>query len=187
MSFRISRDALLNLLTGAIALIAVTVVVQDRVRPMLAERARLDPGDAVGTPVLLRRIARSDTVGVVGADPALLVVFQSTCDVCERVSPAWQDLAASAGFRPMALGLEADSVALAWLSEKLPAAEAVAAIDLSAFLDRFRIRAVPTTILLADGHVQLNRLGPLQADDITRIERAFADIPAAPYSKMSKP
>jgi len=168
------RDAVLNLLTAAVALTAIVVLVNDRVRPMLAERARFDPGDAIEGPVLLRRIVPEDTVDLVGSDPALLVVFQSTCDVCERVSPRWQGLAAANHTRPMALGLDADSVSVDWLSENFPAAEAVAAVDLTGLLDRFRIRAVPTTILLADGRLQLSRLGPLRSDDIVRIHQAFA-------------
>jgi hypothetical protein len=172
-------DAVLNLLTVTVAVTAGVVLVNDRVRPMLAERARLDPGDAIEDPVLVRRIVPHDTVNLVGAEPKLLVVFQSTCDVCERVSPSWQDLAAANHTRPMALGLDADSVSIDWLSKHLPAAEAVAAVDLSGLLDRFRIRAVPTTILLAEGRLQLSRLGPLRSDDIVRINRAFSGSPAA--------
>ena len=172
------RDVVLNLLTAAVAVTAVVVLVNDRVLPMLAERARVDPEDAIKSPVLLRRIVPNDTVDLVGADPRLLVVFQSTCDVCERVSPSWQGLAAANHIRPMALGLDRDSVSVDWLSRHLPAAEAVAAVDLSGLLDRFRIRAVPTTILVAGGRLHLRRLGPLRSDDIVRIRRAFSGSPA---------
>ncbi len=172
---RISRNTVLNVLTGAIALAATAGFVNDRVRPALAERTRLDPGDRIGKPVLLRRIAGDDTVRLNGKAPALLFVFQSTCDVCERNSPAWRTLARSAGIRPLAMGLETDSAAVAWLREKVPMAEPVAALDLSMFLDRFRIRAVPTTLLLAEGRLQLMRIGPLQSADLTRIGRVFAE------------
>jgi len=177
---RITRDVTLNVLTGAIALAAVGSLANDRLRPMLAERGRLDPGEAVETPILLRRIMRSDTVGVIGADPTLVVVFQSTCDVCERLSPTWQGLATAVGTRPIAVALEADSTAVSWLAANLPSAVGVSPLDLSAFLDRFRIRAVPTTILLAAGRLQMIRLGPLQSDDIARIHRAFGTAEARP-------
>ncbi|TFG63292.1 MAG: hypothetical protein E4H28_06585 [Gemmatimonadales bacterium] len=169
-----SRDVFLNALTGTIALAAVSALVTDRVRPAIAERARLDPGESLGAPLLLRRIAQNDTLPLSGEDPALLIVFQSTCDVCERVAPVWRTIAKSVGARPLALGLESDSASLAWLRDKVPTAEAVAAVDLSIFLDRFRIRAVPTTLLLADGRLQLIRIGPLQSDDLITIDRVFA-------------
>ncbi len=172
---RISRNTILNVLTGAIALAAAAGFVNDRVRPALAERARLDPGDRVGNPMLLRRIAQDDTLRLNGDSPTVLFVFQSTCDVCERVSPAWQTLAQSLGIRPLAMGLEADSTSVAWLRERVPTAEPVAAVNLSMFLDRFRIRAVPTTLLLAEGRLQLMRIGPLQSDDLIRIDQVFAE------------
>lgn len=172
---RISRNTVLNVLTGTIVLAAAAGFVNDRVRPALAERARLDPGDRIGNPVLLRRIARDDTLGLNGESPTVLFVFQSTCDVCERVSPSWLSLSRSLGIRPLAMGLEADSTSVAWLRERVPTAEPVAALDLSMFLDRFRIRAVPTTLLLADGRLQLMRIGPLQSDDLILIDRVFAE------------
>jgi len=62
---------------------------------------------------------------------------------------------------------------VAWLKEMVPTADAVAALDLSKFLDRFRIRAVPTTLLLAHGRLELVRIGPLQSDDLIRIDQVF--------------
>lgn len=171
---RLSRDALLNVVTVTIALAAMTAFVNDRVRPAIAERARLDPGDSIGEPLLLRRIAEDDTLRLSGVNPVLVIVFQSTCDVCERVAPVWRAIAQSAGTKPLALGLESDSASAAWLEEQVPTAEAVAALDLSKFLDRFRIRAVPTTLLLADGRLQLVRVGPIQSDDLIKIDQVFA-------------
>lgn len=171
---RVSRDALLNVATVTIALAAATVFVNDRVRPAIAERARLDPGESLGEPLLLRRISTGDTLALSAEDPTLVLVFQSTCNVCERLAPVWQTVAQSVGARPLALGLESDSAAVAWLKEKVPAAEPVAALDLSIILDRFRIRAVPTTLLLAEGRLQLARIGPLQSDDLIKIDQAFA-------------
>jgi hypothetical protein len=172
---RISRNTVLNVLTGAIALAAAASFVNDRVRPALAERARLDPGDRIDNPVLLRRIVRDDTLRLNGESPTVLLVFQSTCDVCERESAAWRTLSQSLGIRPLAMGLEADSTSVAWLRERVPTAEPVTALDHSKFLDQFRIRAVPTTLLLAEGRMQLMRIGPLQSDDLIRIDQVFAE------------
>jgi len=171
---RLSRDVLLNMVTGTIALAAVASLVNDRVRPAIAERTRIDPGESLGEPLLLRTIEENDTLSLTGEDPTLVVVFQSTCDVCERVAPVWHTTAQSIGSRPLALGLESDSASLAWLGDKLPTAEAVAAVDLPLFLDRFRIRAVPTTLLVSEGRLQLVRIGPLQPDDLVRIDQVFA-------------
>lgn len=171
---RISRDALLNVATVTIALAAGTVFVNDRVRPAIAERARLDPGESLGEPLLLRKISTGDTISLGGSAPTLVIVFQSTCNVCERLAPVWQSVAQSVGARLLALGLESDSAAVVWLRRQVPMADPVAALELSKFLDRFRIRAVPTTLLLAEGQLQLIRIGPLQSDDLIRIDQAFA-------------
>lgn len=171
---RPSRDVWLNVVTVILALAAVTAFVNDRVRPAIAERARLDPGESIGEPLLVRRIRQNDTLTLGGGEPALVIVFQSTCAVCERVAPVWRSIAQSVDTRPLALGLESDSASVAWLKEKVPTADAVAALDLSKFLDRFRIRAVPTTLLLAQGRLELVRIGPLQSDDLIRIDQVFA-------------
>ncbi len=171
---RISRDSLLNVATATIALTAVTVFVNDRIRPAIAEHARLDPGESLGKPLLLRTISTGDTIPLTGADPTLVIVFQSTCDVCERVAPEWRRIAQSIGARLLALGLESDSAAVVWLNRRIPMAEPVTAIELSILLDRFRIRAVPTTLLLAEGQLQLVRIGPLQTGDLIAIDQAFA-------------
>lgn len=87
---RPSRDVWLNVVTVILALAAVTAFVNDRVRPTIAERARLDPGESIGEPLLVRRIGQNDTLTLSGGEPALVIVFQSTCAVCERVAPVWR-------------------------------------------------------------------------------------------------
>jgi len=181
---RLSRDVLLNVVTVAIALAAVSAFVNDRVRPAIAEHARLDPGESLRRSHLLRSLTQADTLTLDGEDPALLIVFQSTCDVCERVAPVWRRISQSAGVRLLAMGLESDSSAVKWLAEQVPIAEPVAVIDLSTFLDRFRIRAVPTTLLVADGRLQLIRTGLLQSDDLIRIDQIFAATRTGPTAEF---
>jgi thiol-disulfide isomerase/thioredoxin len=167
------KEAVLNTLTALVAVAAAFMLVNDRVVPALAERAQVEEGESVGDPVLLRDFDTGDTVRIGPSDAAVLVLFQSTCPVCERTAPDWTELAAAAPGRLYAIGLEADSAALQWQQRQLPGVRLVSPFDRSAFLERFRVRAVPTTLLLVRGRLSLHRIGPLLAEDIARIGRAL--------------
>lgn len=170
---KISRSTLLDLATAGLVLAALGTLVQDRVLPALDERGRLDPGDRVGDTVRLRAIGQGDTVSVREEGTALLLVFRSTCPVCEETAPEWARLAAVAPDRVLAVGLESDSSAASWVAGRLPALRAVAPLDPADFVDRLRIRAVPTTVLVEDGRLVLSRIGSLRTDDRARIRRAL--------------
>ena len=173
MPIRCSRHLVLDVATAALVAVAGLLLVHDRLLPALAERARLDPGERVDADLGFRRIPAGDTVGVTDAEPSLVVVFKSTCPVCEETAPTWRALTRRAPHRVFAVGLESDSAAVAWVRDKLAPVGAVRPLQPAAFLDRLRIRAVPTTLLFEGRRLVLARIGPLQPDDLARIGRAL--------------
>lgn len=181
-------EAVLNSLTALVAIAAACMLVNDRVLPALAERANVAEGESIGGPLLLRGLEGGDTIRVGSDAAAVLVLFQSTCPVCERTAPDWAQLSAAAPGRVMAIGLEADTAALRWRASKLPGVRLVSPFDRSAFLERFRIRAVPTTLLFVRGRLLLHRIGPLLPEDLARIGRAIgAARPAEAAGSRSHP
>lgn len=176
MPERNPRSFVLDAATAALVLIAAVVVVHDRVLPALAERARLDPGERIGDALEFRGLATGDTVGLDVDAPSLIVVFRSTCPVCEETAPEWAALARLGADRVFAVGLDADTIATAWVESRIAGVvEAVKPLYPDRFLDRLRIRAVPTTLLFEGKRLALARVGPLQSDDHARIRRAFRD------------
>lgn len=174
------RTTVLDLCTAGLVLVALTVLARDRVLPALADRARMDPGETASTEFRFRRLATGDTMGLDSVRPSLLVVFRSTCPVCEQTAPDWRALARLAPDRTFAIGLDADSVAAAWAKRRVPGVAAVAPVEPTVFLDRLRIRAVPTTLLFEGRRLSLARVGPLRPEDHARIRRAFA--PSGPLT-----
>lgn len=175
MGIRISRSSVLDAATLALVAVAVGTLAHDRVLPALADRARLDPGDRVED-LLFRDISSGDTVDLVDDTPSLVVVFRSTCPVCEETAPDWVELHRLAPRRLFAVGLEPAASAADWVERQLPGVELVVPLDPVSFTDRLRIRAVPTTLLFEGRRLVLSRLGPLQPDDRARIRRAFRGV-----------
>ncbi|MGI9038430.1 MAG: TlpA family protein disulfide reductase [Gemmatimonadota bacterium] len=169
------KEAVLNALTALVAVAAAFMLVNDRVLPALAERTNVSEGESVGDPLLLRGMDGADTIRIGADDTAVLVLFQSTCPVCERTAPDWAGLAAAAPGRLFAIGLEADADALEWRERELSGVRLVSPFDRSAFLERFRIRAVPTTLLFVRGRLLMHRIGPLLPEDLARIGRALGE------------
>ncbi|HSM09794.1 MAG TPA: hypothetical protein VLA33_12385 [Gemmatimonadota bacterium] len=176
MGTRITRGSVLDAATLALVLVAGAMLMHDRVLPALADRARLDPGDRAET-LRFRGIASGDTVGLEDDAPSLVVVFRSTCPVCEETAPDWAELARLAPGRLFPVGLEAESAAADWTGRKLSGVEPVVPLDPAWFVDRLRIRAVPTTMLFDGRRLALSRIGPLQPDDRALIRRAFEGFP----------
>ncbi|MFW6088766.1 MAG: TlpA family protein disulfide reductase [Gemmatimonadota bacterium] len=175
MRIPISRSSVLDAATVALVAVAVGTLAHDRVLPALADRARLDPGDRAEG-LLFRGIASGDTVGLTDDTPSLVVVFRSTCPVCEETVPDWAELHRIAPRRLFAVGLEAATSAADWAERQLPGVELVVPLDADWFTDRLRIRAVPTTLLFEGRRLVLSRVGPLQPDDRARIHRAFRGV-----------
>lgn len=174
MKLRMSRKIALDVATAGLVGIALVTLVHDRLVPALAERARIDPGDSLADDLVFRPLGGGDDVGIEAGESALVVVFRSSCPVCEETAPDWAALASAAPGRVLAVGLEADTAAAAWVARRLAGVRAVVPADPARFLDRLRIRAVPTTLLFEDRRLALARIGPLQPQDLARIRRAFA-------------
>lgn len=167
------RRFLLDAATAGLVAIALLTLVQDRLLPAFAERERLDPGDSVDRELRFRGLTSGDTVALSEHEPSLVVVFKSTCPVCEETAPDWAALGRLGADRVFAVGLEAEHSAAAWAQRKLAGVEAVVPVDPGRFIDRLRIRAVPTTLLFEGRRLELARIGPLQPEDRARIRRAF--------------
>lgn len=176
MGNRISRSSVLDAATLALVALAGAMLVHDRVLPTLADRARLDPGDEAEA-LQFRGIASGDTVGLVEDVPSLVVVFRSTCPVCEETAPDWAELARLAPGRLFPVGLEPEPAAADWADRKLSGVEPVVPLDPARFVDRLRIRAVPTTMLFEGRRLALSRIGPLRPEDRALIRRAFEALP----------
>lgn len=187
MALRFTRSLLLDAATAGLVVVAGATLVHDRLLPVLAERSRLDPGEIVEGELRFRRVGTGDTVGLGDDQTSLVVVFKSTCPVCEETAPSWAALTRLAPHRVFPVGLEADSAAAAWVSQKLPPVEAVRPLRPAAFLDRLRIRAVPTTLLFEGRKLTLARIGPLPPEDIARIRGAILGSRAAKLARSLNP
>ena len=176
MGIRISRSSMLDAATMALVAVAVGTLAHDRVLPALEDRARLDPGDSAEN-LRFRGIVSGDTVGLVDDAPSLVVVFRSTCPVCEETAPDWATLARLAPGRLFPVGLESEAAAADWTDRKLAGVEPVVPLDPAWFIDRLRIQAVPTTLLFEGRRLALSRIGPLQPEDRAHIRRAFQGKP----------
>lgn len=184
---RFSRHLVLDAATAGLVLVAGLAFVHDRILPALAERGRLDPGETADEPFRFRHLASGDSLGLADGKPSLVVVFKSTCPVCEETAPAWAALARLAPDRVFAVGLEPDEPAAAWVNEKLPTVRAVRPLEPAAFLDRLRIRAVPTTLLFEGRRLSLARIGPLLPEDLARIRRALEGTRTTELAASSHP
>lgn len=169
----LSRRFILDAATAGLVLVAVAMLVRDRLVPAIAERGRIDPGEIVEPPLRFQTLDRADTLGVPDGAPSLVVVFRSSCPVCEETAPDWEALARSLPGRVYAVGLEADTAAAAWVAARLAGVRTVVPLEAGDFLDRLRIRAVPTTLLFEGRRLTLSRIGPLLPEDHARIDRAL--------------
>jgi thiol-disulfide isomerase/thioredoxin len=176
MTLRISRRVVLDAATAGLLIVAGLMLVHDRLMPALAERGRLDPGEHVDGDLRFRLVNTGDTVGLADHVPTLVVVFKSSCPVCEETAPSWAALARLAPNRVFPVGLESDDTAAAWVAQKLAPVEAVRPLATAAFIDRLRIRAVPTTLLFVGRKLVLARIGPLPPDDVARIRGALSGM-----------
>lgn len=174
MALRISRRLVLDAATAGLVVVAGLMLVHDRLIPALAESGRLDPGEQVDGDLRFRLVPAGDTVGLADEAPTLVLVFKSSCPVCEETAPSWAALARLAPNRVFPIGLEPDDAAAAWVAEKLAPVAAVRPLEPAVFIDRLRIRAVPTTLLFAGRKLILARIGPLPPDDIARIRGVLA-------------
>lgn len=169
----ISRSFILDAATVGLVVVAIATLARDRVMPAFAERGRIDAGEILDPPLRFRTLERADTLAFPGPASSLLVVFRSSCPVCEETAPDWATVARTRPERVYAVGLEADSAAAAWVTANVAGIRTVVPLEVDEFLDRLRIRAVPTTMLFEGRRLTLSRIGPLLPDDLARIDRAL--------------
>lgn len=175
MATRTRGGLALDLLVGLIALTALSFLVRERLVPWIEERSILDPGDLVGDQLSLEDASTGDSISWTPGAPTLLLVFRSTCPVCERAVPTWVELASAGPWQTTAVGLEPAEDAARFARTRLPLARAAVPRDIDAFAKRFRIRVVPTTLVIdREGRLTARHAGPLEEPDVREMRRLVA-------------
>lgn len=174
MPRRALRQWLLNGLTAGAVLAALAVVWTDRIAPAVSDDGAVAVGGEVASKMSLLRVPANEPVAPRDIATSLLVVFQSTCAVCDRVSPEWSKLAERAPGRVFAVGLEEDASAATWIRRVVPGAVHVRPAVRSKFVESLGLRAVPTTILLDGGELALRHIGPLGPDEFALLLATLA-------------
>jgi thiol-disulfide isomerase/thioredoxin len=171
------REVALNLGTAALVAVALGALIHDRLIPLWQERRRIDPGETIPSSLAFELLTDTDTITIERGRPALLLVFRSTCQACDKAVPVWSELATAIPGAALAVALEGREPALEYASDRLPAATPVRPLEEQAFVDRFRIRVVPTTLVIdAGGRLRIRREGPLEETDARLIASAMDDV-----------
>jgi hypothetical protein len=112
------------------------------------------------------------------ARPAVILVYRSECPACNLVRPTWESMIAELGVDAAFYALATRATATPFWSAPLVESGAVElrlfddAIGLTRFMPT---PAVPTTLLLLPDHsVPYVRVGPLSAEDRTKIKAILA-------------
>lgn len=172
----------LNGATAVVLVVAVALLVRDRVVPAWRAGQVVTVGDEVPAGLDLVSLASGDTAATASLRPALLLYFQSTCPACTRNLPAWRRLLEErpSRMRAVAIGLEDRAPALSYAREELPGALAVRPADRRRLIHVMAVEAVPTTQLVdRDGRLLWSRTGVLGAADVERaLDRARGVSPA---------
>ncbi len=181
------RDRALDLVTAAVAVVAIYVVVTERIAPRLRGRqAPLVTGERLVQELEFRGLAGSDAeleeeaIVVPDGRAALLLVFVSTCPACSRNLPAWRRAMARAGVevRRLAIAIEPDrGAARQYARLNLPRAKAVEPLDTEGFVAALGVDVVPFTALIAgDGTVAYLRRGRLDSMAVETLRRALGAL-----------
>ena len=167
MASRKRRELALDIVVGLVAIIALSLVVRERLVPWIAERSVVDPGEVVKDAPALIDAETGDSLSFPQDTHNLLLVFRSTCPTCERTAPAWNRLATSEEWRTTAIGLEDPEGAVTYASVHLPEARVAVPVDIDRFTRRFRIGVVPTTLVIdRGGRLVARHAGPLEESDV---------------------
>jgi hypothetical protein len=168
----------LDIGVGMVAVLALSLLVRERVLPWIADLSVLDPGDTVGDPPALIEARTGDSMHVESGSDHLLLVFRSTCPACERNIPTWQGLAADGDWLTTAVGLEARETARSYAAPRLPTARVAVPTDVEEFTRRFRIGVVPTTLLIdREGRLVARHAGPLEDSDVVSLREHVGSPP----------
>ncbi|MCL7970881.1 MAG: TlpA family protein disulfide reductase [marine benthic group bacterium] len=177
MAKRSPGQLALDILVAAAAVLALTLLVRERVIPWILERTVLDPGEIVKEDPAFLDARTGASLEPADSAGLLLFVFRSTCPVCEQAVPSWKRLAHAGDWRAAAVGLEGPEPAVAYMNERLPGVPVAVPIDLDRFTRRFRITVVPTTLLIdREGRLAARHAGPLEES----VERELRRLAAPP-------
>lgn len=162
----------LDAVVGLTAVVALLIVVRERVMPWVAERSMLDPGEEVPAEPWFVDAQTGDSVVLQPGTAHLLLVFRSTCPTCERAVPGWNRLSRQAAWTTTAIGLESPESAARYAGKRLPGARTAVPADIERFATRFRIAVVPTTLVVdRGGRLVARHAGPLEESDIDVLRR----------------
>lgn len=181
-----------RVLSAVTALVVVTVsyfLVTERVVPALrGEPVRVREGERLAEALQFEPLGSAggalglEGIRVPSARPALLLVFNSTCQACYSTLPAWHDLIAAAGDAAsvFAVALDPDERAAgAYASQNLAAARAVVPEDPRRFAGILGVDIVPSTALLdRDGVLRFMRQGSLDSLAVSSLIRALGALEA---------
>ena len=182
MAKRSPGQLALDILVAAAAVLALTLLVRERVVPWILERTVLDPGETVKEDPAFLDARSGDSLGPASGTGSLLFVFRSTCPVCDQAVPAWKRLADAGDWQTTAVGLEDPEPAAAYMDERLPGIPVAVPVDLDRFARRFRITVVPTTLLIdREGRLAARHAGPLEEPVVRELRRLAA--PPSPDSE----
>lgn len=156
--------------TWLLLLVGVVLLVRDRLVPAWEEREQVGVGQAVPSELRLTALSGGDTLSPAAPGiPTVYLIFQSTCPACERNLPSWRRLMTEVpGLRALAVGLEEETTALAYVRAELPEALAVAPVDRDGFVRRLGIAVVPTTMVVDGRGVLRERIAGVLAEGAVR-------------------
>ena len=167
MASRKRRELALDIAVGLMAIVALSLVVRERVVPWIAERSVVDPGEVVRETPALIDAETGDSLTFRKHANHLLLVFRSTCPTCERTAPAWNRLSTNEEWLTTAIGLEDPAGAVTYAGVHLPAVQVAVPADIDHFTRRFRIGVVPTTLVIDRvGRLVARHAGPLEESDV---------------------
>ena len=169
--------------TCLVLLLAVGLLVHDRLLPELRRAGEVEVGEAVPKVLAYHGLASDRLEGPVSRGPAIHLVFQSGCPACGRNLPRWEEiLAARPEVRSYAVGIEPPEPGLRYARRHLPTAIPVRPTDEREYLRRLRIHAVPATLLVdGTGRLVWRGLGVLGSADVEEILGQLPSRAPAPF------
>lgn len=157
--------------TGLVLLLAVGLLVHDRLLPELRRAREVEVGESVPEELGYHNLASDQPEGPVSRGPAVHLIFQSGCPACRRNLPRWEEiLSARPAVRSYAVGIEPPEPGLRYARRHLPTAIPVRPFDEREYLGRLRVHAVPATLVVdGAGRLVWRGLGVLGPADVEEI------------------
>lgn len=193
MTERPTFDRWLNIGTALFVVLAVAVLVRERILPAWRGREVVAVGDRVPGRLRYQALASGDTLSVRPPAPSIHFLFRSDCPACGENLPAWRSVVAlTRGVRTFAVGFEPQDAALEYVRRELDAALAVRPVHRDEYVRILGIAVVPTTLVLdATGRLVWRRSGPLSEHAVASLVGAVSDLgagePRLPEPVESRP